>query len=111
MLAAYHAAVGRAAEEAPRIFLKPGDALIVDNYRMFHGRDAFRDEQRLLWRVWIWTDGARGVPDGQLFSTPGDTASAVSPDAAPPLPQTISGTMRQRFGAVLLRCCAPAVRA
>lgn len=110
MLAAYHAAVEKAAGEAPRIVLKPGDALIVDNYRMFHGRDSFCDEQRLLWRVWIWTDGARGVPEGQLVSTPGDTAGTVTSDAAPQASQAslcvTSGPLR-RIGATLLRWCAP----
>lgn len=82
MLAAYHQAVERAADAAPRVVLKPGDALIVDNYRMFHGRDPFVDEERLLWRVWVWTTAGRGVPHGQLFSTPGDKAGEVAADKA-----------------------------
>jgi len=80
MLRAYHEAVERAAAAAPRVFLRPGDALVVDNYRMFHGRDAYSDEGRLLWRVWVWTDGARGVPEGELCSTPGDVAGKVTED-------------------------------
>eukprot|EP00421_Protoceratium_reticulatum_P011185 CAMPEP_0168400090 /NCGR_PEP_ID=MMETSP0228-20121227/22421_1 /TAXON_ID=133427 /ORGANISM="Protoceratium reticulatum, Strain CCCM 535 (=CCMP 1889)" /LENGTH=552 /DNA_ID=CAMNT_0008413625 /DNA_START=31 /DNA_END=1686 /DNA_ORIENTATION=+ len=84
MLEAYHAAVERAASEAPRVVLRRGEALIVDNYRMFHGRDSFADESRLLWRVWIWTAAARGVPSGELCSTPGDSAGTVTQDCGRP---------------------------
>jgi len=80
MLKAYHEAAERAARDAPRLTLAPGEVLIVDNYRMFHGRDPFCEEDRLLWRVWIWTDEARGVPPGELCSTPGDKAGAVTHD-------------------------------
>jgi len=80
MLKAYHAAVERAASAAARVKLNAGDALIVDNYRMFHGRDPYADSDRLLWRVWVWTDGARGVPEGELYSTPGNAAGLVEAD-------------------------------
>ena len=80
MLGIYHSAAERGAAAAPRVRLGPGDALLVDNYRMFHGRDPYSDGRRLLWRVWIWTDGARGVPEGELQSTPGDKAGAVTKD-------------------------------
>lgn len=48
--------------------LGPGEAVVVDNYRMFHGREAYDDPGRLMWRVWIWTDEAAGIPDGMLHS-------------------------------------------
>ena len=48
--------------------LQTGEAVIVDNYRMFHGREAYTDLDRLMWRVWIWTDEAPGVPGGMLHS-------------------------------------------
>ncbi|CAE7577805.1 ispH [Symbiodinium natans] len=83
MLAIYHQAVEEAAEAAGRIYLRPGDALIVDNYRMFHGRDPYVDPNRLLWRCWIWTCAARGIPESELHSTPGDTAGRVCSDEAP----------------------------
>lgn len=80
MLQAYHATIEAASTVASRFALSPGEALLVDNYRMFHGREPYWDEDRLLWRVWIWTDGARGVPAGDLRSTPGDVSGTVSED-------------------------------
>ena len=67
------------AAERPK--LAPGEAIVVDNYRMFHGREAYDDLNRLMWRVWIWTDEASGVPDGMLHS---DSRYAGSAGAPPP---------------------------
>lgn len=44
-----------------RFLLQPGDVLIVDNWRMLHARDAFRDgedpsKRRIVKRVWINDD-------------------------------------------------------
>ena len=41
---------------------------MVDNYRMFHGRDPYTDADRMLWRVWVWTRDALGVPELELAS-------------------------------------------
>lgn len=54
------------ASERPK--LQAGEAVVVDNYLMFHGREAYTDTERLMWRVWIWTDEAPGLPDGMLHS-------------------------------------------
>ena len=89
MLAIYHEAVETAAQAADRIYLKPGDALVVDNYRMFHGRDPYTDPSRLLWRCWIWTSASRGVPRAELHSTPGNTAGVVCSDEAPSKKQRV----------------------
>lgn len=55
-----------AAEEAvaTRFTLKTGEALIVDNFRMLHSREAFpgSENKRRMWRVWSWTDAAFGLP-------------------------------------------------
>ena len=55
-----------AAEEnrAPRFVLKEGEALIVDNFRMLHARDAFHgsENKRRMWRVWSWTNASFGLP-------------------------------------------------
>ncbi|CAJ1364880.1 unnamed protein product [Effrenium voratum] len=86
MLAIYHEAIQKAADRAERVFLRPGDALVVDNYRMFHGRDPYTDPRRLLWRCWIWTTASRGlpeVPENELQSTPGNAAGIVQPDEGP----------------------------
>lgn len=42
----------------PRFHLEDGDALVVDNTRLLHGRDPYEDRDRLLWRLWVWTDRA-----------------------------------------------------
>ena len=34
-----------------------GEALIVDNYRAMHIREAYSDMDRFSWRVWMWVDG------------------------------------------------------
>lgn len=55
-----------AAEEksSPRFALKEGEALIVDNFRMLHAREAFHgsENKRRMWRVWSWTNASFGLP-------------------------------------------------
>jgi hypothetical protein len=31
--------------------------VLVDNFRLLHGRDPYQDLRRKLWRLWLWTDG------------------------------------------------------
>ena len=58
-----------AVAQAPRFKLGPGQALVIDNYRMLHGRDAYTDLGRLMWRVWVWTSASKaGPPDLPLHS-------------------------------------------
>ena len=75
MLTAWHTAVVAAPRE--HVKLAPGEALIIDNYRMFHGRTAYGKgaEHRQLWRQWVWTTDAKNVPlhngrVGAVTSTP-----------------------------------------
>jgi alpha-ketoglutarate-dependent taurine dioxygenase len=68
MIDAWKDAVAAAAEEAPRFKLRAGDIAVIDNYRMMHGREGYADLDRQMWRVWIWTTAAWGVPDGRLHS-------------------------------------------
>lgn len=68
MIAAWQQTAERVAERAPRLKLAPSQAVVVDNYRMLHGRDACTDLNRLLWRVWIWTSENLDVPDMALHS-------------------------------------------
>ena len=43
--------------------LQPGEAIVVDNMRLWHIREAFTDLRRRSWRVWMWTEGdCWGVP-------------------------------------------------
>ncbi len=69
----WHEAVDRAAEAAPRFLLGPGDLLCMDNYRVFHLRDPYSGNTRLLCRVWAWTDQAIGLPSPR---TPGPDRTA-----------------------------------
>ena len=68
MIAAWAAAIATAADAAPRFRLHAGDVAVVDNYRMMHGREAYADLDRLMWRVWVWTTSAFGVPVGPLHT-------------------------------------------
>lgn len=68
-----------AAVAAPRFKLAPGEVVIADNYRVLHGREPYQDPGRLMWRVWVWSDAARGVPSGSLAS---DTRYANVPATA-----------------------------
>jgi gamma-butyrobetaine dioxygenase len=75
MIALWCDTIDAAYEQAPRFKLRAGQTLIVDNYRLMHGRDPYEDLQRMLWRVWVWTTDALGVPDLPLAS---DTRHAVA---------------------------------
>ena len=68
MIDAWISAVDSAGEEAPRFKVEAGQALIIDNYRVLHSREGYTDLNRMMWRVWIWTDGCLGVPDMPLHS-------------------------------------------
>ena len=75
MLEAVDIAVQREEAVAPRFKVKAGEALLVDNYRTLHGREAFDNDvrERRLWRVWCWTDESNGLPEGMaVLSTPFD---------------------------------------
>ncbi|MCU1484500.1 MAG: hypothetical protein JWN67_1246 [Actinomycetia bacterium] len=54
-------------ETVPRFRMAPGEVLLVDNYRVLHGRDPYEGE-RFLWRVWAWTTDGNGTPPGPLHS-------------------------------------------
>lgn len=65
VLNAVDAAVQQEAAVAPRFKLSKGEALLLDNYRMLHGREGYHGETlRKLWRVWIWSTGSKGIPEG-----------------------------------------------
>ena len=46
MLATYHGCIQHAADRAQRVFLRPGDALVVDNYRGLG---------KMKGCLWLWT--------------------------------------------------------
>lgn len=100
---------------APRFVLQRGEALVVDNFRMLHARDAYYKEdgsagvngdydggtggaaeddenvsnssgdskpkeqkQRLMWRVWAWTDASHGLPPEMEVAATGSTVEAAT---------------------------------
>lgn len=69
MIETWRSTVYEATDQIEHFKLDSGDAVIVDNYRLFHGREPYDSESRQMWRVWTWTDTAAfGVPDGVLHS-------------------------------------------
>lgn len=44
-----------------------GEALIVDNYRAMHIREAYTDMDRFSWRVWMWVGGECHGPPGDVM--------------------------------------------
>ena len=65
LLEAADAAVQQEAAAAPRFMLREGEALVIDNYRMLHGREGYHGAtERKLWRVWFWSNESSGIPEG-----------------------------------------------
>ena len=78
---AWSVAVAAAQVDAPRFKLQPGEALLIDNFRLLHGRDPYHDLRRKLWRLWHWTDAAMDVPADPTVTVArrgGDGASVSS---------------------------------
>ena len=75
MIDLWRDSVDQASKLAPQFKLMPGQVVIVDNYRLMHGRSPYEDLSRMLWRVWVWSDDCLGVPDLPLAS---DTRYAVA---------------------------------
>ncbi|CAE7317417.1 tas, partial [Symbiodinium pilosum] len=65
MLKAVDIAVQEETALAYRFAVHEGEALLLDNYRMLHGREGYTGRtQRKLWRVWFWTNASSGIPEG-----------------------------------------------
>lgn len=60
--------IDQTADSAPRFKLAAGEAILVDNYRMFHGRTGYADANRMMWRVWGWSTNALKIPDQPIHS-------------------------------------------
>jgi hypothetical protein len=43
-----------------------GDLICLDNYRLTHGRDGYRDPARVMLSIWGWSSQAIVVPQGPL---------------------------------------------
>ncbi len=68
MIAAWHTLIDDLSLFCPRFKLEPGQAVVIDNYRLFHGRESYSDISRCMWRLWVWTTAGQGVPEGLLHS-------------------------------------------
>ena len=75
MIDLWRASVDRASDLAPPFKLLPGQVVVVDNYRLMHGRKPYENLNRMLWRVWVWTENCLAVPPLPLAS---DTRFAAS---------------------------------
>ena len=66
LMCRYKDAVFSATAHAPRFKVQPGEAIIVDNYNLWHIREGFTSLERKSWRVWMWKEGdCYGVADTQ----------------------------------------------
>jgi hypothetical protein len=77
LLAAWRYRAEQAQDAAPRFLLRSGDLLCLDNYRVAHGRDRYEDGDRLLHRLWTWSDAASGVPDPHAADAEGAARDAA----------------------------------
>jgi hypothetical protein len=57
---------------------RAGDLICVDNYRLTHGRDGYRDPDRVMLSIWGWSSAAISVPEGPL-----DIVRPLVPSAMP----------------------------
>ena len=68
MLHKVDAAIQLETQVVSRFMLESGEALVIDNYRVLHGRDGYTAEgfesDRKIWRIWCWTDRSKGLPEG-----------------------------------------------
>ncbi len=63
MIDQWRSLLDAAGSEIEHFKVRNGEALIIDNYRVLHGREPYDDHRRTLWRVWLWTDAsANGTP-------------------------------------------------
>ena len=99
MIDAFHAAMQVQGKAAPRFHLQQGEALIVDNWKLLHGRDRYFDKRRSLWRVWLWTEVSAGVPlpsnDWRLSHLDDDEESLAARRAAGYNPKAIAAAIKK----------------
>lgn len=60
------------AEREGLFYLRSGEALILDNWRLLHSRQPYQGRStRKMWRIWSWTSEGSGLPaDGAQTSQP-----------------------------------------
>lgn len=89
MLEAVDVALQRETHTASRFSVPEGSALLVDNYRVLHGREGYRsqgyDTDRKVWRIWAWTDRSYGLPEGMAeVGSPFDAETLLQHKSAEP---------------------------
>lgn len=57
----WHALVAAAAAVAPRFALRRDEAMLIDNYRVYHGREGYTGA-RVTYRGWFWSDAVFAYP-------------------------------------------------
>eukprot|EP00435_Cladocopium_sp_Y103_P072997 s282_g42.t1 len=60
------------AEREGLFYLRSGEALVLDNWRLLHSRQPYQGQSaRKMWRIWSWTSEGSGLPsDGAQTSQP-----------------------------------------
>lgn len=58
--------VTAARDTGPMFHAAAGEMICIDNYRMTHGRDRYRDPARRMLSIWGWSTDALAVPEGPL---------------------------------------------
>ena len=66
LIAAWSRAVSAARDDGPMFHAAAGDLICIDNYRLTHGRDGYRDPERVMLSIWGWSAAAIAVPEGPL---------------------------------------------
>ena len=84
LIGRWSAAVAAARDSGPMFAAAAGELICVDNYRLTHGRDGYRDPDRVMLSIWGWSDSAIAVPEGPLDIVrpvvPAAVASGVATD-------------------------------
>jgi hypothetical protein len=62
----WSSAVTAARDTGPMFQARAGDLICVDNYRVTHGRDGYRDPGRVMLSIWGWSAAAVAIPEGPL---------------------------------------------
>jgi hypothetical protein len=66
LIGRWGALVTEARDDGPMFRVEAGEMICVDNYRMTHGRDGYRDPARRMLSIWGWSAGAIAIPEGPL---------------------------------------------
>jgi hypothetical protein len=66
LIGRWSAAVAAARDRGPMFAAAAGELICVDNYRLTHGRDSYRDPDRVMLSIWGWSQEAVAVPEGPL---------------------------------------------